>query len=328
MGGNRRPRRGSMAYYPRKYSKRIVGRVRSWPLWISEVKLLGFAGYKVGMIHLFRIDNNPNSPFYGREIFCPATVLEAPPLLIGGVRFYSSDPYGLKVFKEIWWTNLPKNVFRKIPPIKNASKTNYEKIREEMIKKIDSIDQIRAICITQPWLTSIGKKTPEIMEIPISGDKEKAIEMAFKILGKEVHIKDVFKPGQYIDVISISKGKGFEGVIKRFGVKILPRWHKHRKGHRRIGSVGPTKPAIMFMTPRPGQTGFHQRTEYNKLVLKIGNNPSEINPKGGFKHYGIIRNEYMIIEGSVPGAIKRLIRLRDAIRALKASSVIAYSLAL
>ncbi|RLE69385.1 MAG: 50S ribosomal protein L3, partial [Thermoprotei archaeon] len=37
--------------------------------------------------------------------------------------------------------------------------------------------------------------------------------------------------------------------------------------------------------------------------------------KGGFKHYGVIRNDFIILEGSVPGAIKRLIRLREPIRA-------------
>ena len=304
-----------MAYYPRKYSKRIVGRIRNWPLWVSDVKLLGFVGYKVGMVHLFRIDNNPNSPFYGREIFCPATILEAPPLLVGGLRFYSNNQYGLKIFKEIWAEELPKNVFRKIPQIKTSSKGVSKVAKKEIMDNLSNISEVRAICITQPWLTHIGKKTPEIMEIPISGDKLNATELGFNIIGKEIRIKDVFRSGQYVDVISITKGKGFEGVIKRFGVKILPRWHKHRKGHRRIGSVGPTKPAIMFTTPRPGQTGFHQRTEYNKLVLKIGEDPNEVNPKGGFKHYGVIRNDFIILEGSIPGAIKRLIRLREPIRA-------------
>jgi large subunit ribosomal protein L3 len=56
--------------------------------------------------------------------------------------------------------------------------------------------------------------------------------------------------------------------------------------------------------------GFHQRTEYNKRVLKIGRDGKEITPKGGFIRYGIIRGPYMLIEGSIPGPEKRPIKLR------------------
>ena len=125
-------------------------------------------------------------------------------------------------------------------------------------------------------------------------------------------------------MISITKGKGFQGVIKRFGVKEMPRWHKHRKGSRRIGSVGPQKPAIMFTTPFPGQLGFHQRTEYNKRILKIGDLTDEkrrasddINPAGGWPHYGLIRSMYVLLEGTVPGPPKRLVKMRFAIRPRK-----------
>jgi large subunit ribosomal protein L3 len=60
--------------------------------------------------------------------------------------------------------------------------------------------------------------------------------------------------------------------------------------------------------------GFQQRTEYNKRVLKIGQNGEEITPSGGFPHYGIIKNSYIILHGSIPGPVKRLISMRDAIR--------------
>jgi large subunit ribosomal protein L3 len=60
--------------------------------------------------------------------------------------------------------------------------------------------------------------------------------------------------------------------------------------------------------------GFHQRTEYNKCILKIGTDGKEITPKGGFIRYGIIRGAYMLIEGSIPGPEKRPIRLRYAVR--------------
>ena len=60
--------------------------------------------------------------------------------------------------------------------------------------------------------------------------------------------------------------------------------------------------------------GYQQRTEFNKRVIKIGENPDGINPAGGFLHYGLVRNNYVLIKGSIPGPAKRLIRIRPATR--------------
>lgn len=63
--------------------------------------------------------------------------------------------------------------------------------------------------------------------------------------------------------------------------------------------------------------GYHRRTEYNKKILKIGeaSEADQINPKGGFIRYGLIKNDHILLKGSVPGPAKRLIILRKAIRA-------------
>ena len=59
------------------------------------------------------------------------------------------------------------------------------------------------------------------------------------------------------------------------------------------------------LSVKGGQTGFHQRTEFNKRVLKISHpEEDEITPSGGFLHYGEVRNSYVLIEGSVPGPLK------------------------
>jgi len=63
-----------------------------------------------------------------------------------------------------------------------------------------------------------------------------------------------------------------------------------------------------------GQMGYHQRTEFNKRILAMGSDGVEITPDGGFPGYGIIRGEYAIVSGSVPGPTKRLIRIRNAVR--------------
>jgi large subunit ribosomal protein L3 len=82
-----------------------------------------------------------------------------------------------------------------------------------------------------------------------------------------------------------------------------------------VGTLGPKRPGYVRNTaPQSGQMGYHQRTEVNKRIIKVGAKGEEINPKGGFVHYGDIKTSYVLIHGSVPGTTKRLIRLRDPIR--------------
>ncbi len=307
-------RHGSMAYYPRKRARSIVARVRTW-VDLGKVGLLGFAGYKVGMLHIVKKEDNKNSPFYGQEVIRAATVIETPPLKVLGFRVYEKTFYGLKALTEVWTKDLPKDVERVFTVPKKES---YNEQMRKLNDVKNRVNVVRAIVSTQPRLAGIHRKKPEVFEIGVGGNADEALEYVINSLGKEITIDQVFSVGEYIDVIAVTKGKGFQGVIKRFGVREMPRWHKHRKGSRRIGSVGPTKPAIMFTTPFPGQLGFHQRTEYNKRILKIGNpvenKEDDINPAGGWPHYGLVRSTYVLVEGSIPGAIKRLIKMRHAIR--------------
>ncbi len=311
MVKDHRPRRGSMAYYPRKRARSIVARVRTW-VDVGRPQLLGFAGYKVGTLHVVRLEDNPNSPLYGQEVSKVATVIEVPPLLVLAVRAYERTPYGLKSIAEVWASELPKDLERVFTPPKESTRQEQERKLSEVR---DRISEVRVIVATQPRKAGVGKKKPEVFEVKVGGSPQEALSYALGVLGKEVSVTEVFEVGQYVDVISVTKGKGFSGVVKRFGVKILPRWHKHRKGHRRIGSVGPQAPAIMFTTPFAGQLGFHQRTEYNKRILKIADVQAEnINPPGGWPHYGLVRSTYVIVEGTVPGPVKRLVKLRFPVR--------------
>ena len=73
----------------------------------------------------------------------------------------------------------------------------------------------------------------------------------------------------------------------------------------------------MYTVPRAGQTGFHQRIEYNKRIMVMSNTGKEefaINPDGGFKHFGNVTGDFIIVKGSVPGTYRRLIKLRKQIR--------------
>jgi len=71
---------------------------------------------------------------------------------------------------------------------------------------------------------------------------------------------------------------------------------------------------VRWSVPLMGQMGYHQRTEFNKRILAIGSDGGEITPEGGFPGYGIVRGEYAIVSGSVPGPNKRLVRMRYAVR--------------
>ena len=116
-----------------------------------------------------------------------------------------------------------------------------------------------------------------------------------------------------MDVVAITKGKGFQGPVKRWGIKILPR--KSRKTKRGVAAIGPWKPArVLYTVPRAGQMGYHQRTEYNKRILKIGIDGKTITPKGGFLNYGEVKGTYIVVDGSLPGPSKRLVRLRCPVR--------------
>ena len=65
----------------------------------------------------------------------------------------------------------------------------------------------------------------------------------------------------------------------------------------------------MYRVAHAGQMGYHNRTEFNKWIIKISDKAEEVNPKGGFLHYGNVKNEYMLVKGSIQGPAKRLIRL-------------------
>jgi large subunit ribosomal protein L3 len=305
------PKRGSLAFYPRVRAKRASPRIRSWPEVEGPPRLLGFAAYKAGMTHVIVVENDPSSPLYGKEVVKAATVLDAPPLYVLGVRAYGRGPLGLKALTECLAEEMPKDLGRVIKPLprRSSSLEALEALQSQIV-------ELRALVCTMPRRAGVGKKKPEVFEIKVGGGSIKEqLEYVKSILGREVKASEVFKEAQLVDVVSITKGKGFSGVVKRYGVKIMPRWHKHRKGYRKVGAISPQHPTMMFTVPRPGQLGYHQRTEYNKRILKLGGDPAEVQVKGGFVGYGLVKGSYILLEGSVGGPRGRLVKLRYSIRA-------------
>jgi len=296
----KRPTRGSKAFYPKKRARRIYPRVNSWSV-SKEIKPLGFAGYKAGMSHVMLTDTNPNSKTKGQQLSRPVTVLECPSLSVFGFRCYTKNLTSFDVFSD----NHNKNLSRKLKLSKKPQKV------EEQINKIPKeISKINLICHTNPSF----KKKPEIFEIALGGNIEDQLKYAKEILGKEIKISDIFKEGDLIDVIAVTKGKGFQGPVKRFGIKVLRR--KAQQMQRHVGSLGQNEPGkVRWNVPQAGQLGFQTRTEFNKRVIKMLNG---FKVKGGFINYGDVLGDCLLVEGSIPGPKKRLIRLRLAIRPKKA----------
>lgn len=320
MASIHRPKRGSLAFSPRKRAKSHIPRFRAWPEATGEPRLQGFAGYKVGMTHVIMVDDTKNSLTQGMEISVPVTVIETPAIRVAAIRAYAEDTTGEKAIAEVWAADLDPELKRRIPVPKgeNMAETlgNIGKMIEE-----GKVSDIKAVTYTLPKsLTGVPKKTPDIMESGISArDLNTKFEYAKSILGTLVSITDVFKTGTLVDTAAITIGKGTQGPAKRWGIQLMKGKHSRQGSLRQIGTLGGFGlRRVSWRVPQMGQTGYHQRTEFNKRILKIGSDGEEVTPEGGFINYGLVRGDYVLIKGSVPGPSKRLIRLRDPIRAKKA----------
>ena len=289
--GKKSTRRGSLSFWHRARANRLVPRLRNW---VGEKGLSGFVGYKAGMTDVLMVDDS-ESPMKGQEVVRPVTILEVPPIFIYAVNILKKTPVGLKQVGQLTAPNAPKEAKRVMTP---AKKTKTFEIKE--------FDELRLIAITQPSKINL-KKTPEIVEIPLTGSHEEQLTNAQNLLGKEVQLSDVFKEGDYVDAIAVTTGKGWQGLVKRFGVALNP--HK-ATAHRRKGGTlgGETQARVFFSVPRPGQMGYHRRTDSNKRILKIST--GKLPP---LKHYGEVNGTYIILDGSIPGPVKRLVRIRKAI---------------
>ncbi|TMI24098.1 50S ribosomal protein L3 [Candidatus Bathyarchaeota archaeon] len=301
------PRRGSLAYLPRGRATHWSPRIRFWPRYEGPPKLLAFAGFKAGTTHSTIVDNRQGSLTYGKEVTFPVTVVETPPLVVSGLRFYEMWNGALRSVGEVWASDTQRDLGR---AIKLPEKFNSDAAWEKLEPLKERVREVRAIVSSQPRLAKTGKKEPDILEVKIDGGSvTERWEFGKKLLGTEVKVTDVFKEGGEVDVVAITKGKGIQGPVKRWGIKKLK--HKSRKTVRGVGSIGPWHPHfVMYSVPRPGQMGFAQRTEYNKQILRLSDNPADINPQGGFLHYGPIKTQYALLRGTVPGPAKRLVALR------------------
>ena len=199
---------------------------------------------------------------------------------------------------------------------KVKSKLKLPKTLQKLDSQIpEEYEDIRVIVHSLPQQTSI-KKTPDLIELAISGDNK--LEFVKSLIGKEISLADFLKEGMKLfDVRGLTKGKGTQGPVKRFGITL--KFHKSEKGRRNPGSIGPWHPArVTFRTPMAGQLGLFNRVHYNFNLITSGKiSEKDINYLAGFKNYGKIKSSYIILRGSIQGPSKRQLIITPSFRPSK-----------
>lgn len=111
---------------------------------------------------------------------------------------------------------------------------------------------------------------------------------------------DVFQSGDTVDVTGTSKGKGFQGVIKRWNQSRGPETHGSTY-HRRVGSMGTMRPMRVLKGKKlPGHMGSEQVTIQNLMIVDVDT-----------------ENKYILVSGNVPGAKNTFVFIREAIKGSK-----------
>lgn len=342
------PRHGSLGFLPRKRSRRHRGRVKTFPKDdpSKPPHLTAFLGYKAGMTHIVRDLDKLGSKMHKKEILEAVTILETPPMIVIGMVGYVETPTGLRTLATVWAQHISEEAkrrwYKRWYRSKKKAFTNYAKKYTENKSEIEAdiakirkyASVVRVIAHTQMRKVNIGQKKAHIMEIQVNGGTTDAkVDFAHKLFEKAVPVDGVFAENEMVDVIGITKGKGFKGVVSRWGVRKLPR--KTHKGLRKVACIGAWHPArVSYAVARAGQKGYHHRTEINKKIYRVGkgvkveggkevhNNAmtefditeKSITPMGGFAHYGTVKEDFLMIKGCVMGAKKRVITIRKSLR--------------
>merc|ERR1712098_124693 len=334
---------------PRKRSSRHRGKVKAFPKDdpSKPCHLTAFISYKAGMTHVVREVDRPGSKVNKKEVVDAVTILETPPMIVIGCIGYIETPRGFRTLKTIFaehiseeckrrfyknWYKAKKKAFSKACRKwqDEDGQKQFEKDFQQM-KKYCKV--IRIIAHTQMKLLPLRSKKSHIMEIQVNGGSiSDKVDYARSMFEKPINVDSVFAKDEVIDIIGVNKGKGEKGVTSRWHTKKLPR--KTHKGLRKVACIGAWHPSrIQFTVPRAGQKGYHHRTEINKKIYRIGlgyhkkdgvlvkNNASteydttdkDINPMGGFPHYGMVKQDFVMIKGCCIGPKKRVLTLRKSL---------------
>jgi len=250
--------------------------------------LTAFMGFKAGMTHVVREIDRPGSKLHKKEAVEAVTVLETPPIVVVGLVGYVETPTGLRTLTTVWASHLSDDLKRRFYKNWYRSKkkafTKYAKraaekpqdIESEFSRILNNCTVVRALCHTQIRKVQLRRKVADLFEVQINGGSI-ADKIAFgkKLFEQEVPVASVFAEGEIVDICGVTKGKGFNGVVSRWGVTRLPR-------------------------------KTSASTE-NDLTEK------SITPVGGFPHYGVINEDWIMLKGCIAGTKKRVVTLRKSL---------------
>lgn len=342
-----RPRYGSLGFLPRKRCSHIKGRVKAFPKddQSAACHLTAFMGYKAGMTHIMRESNKPGAKIHKKEVVEAVSIIETPPMFAVGLVGYVETPRGLRTLTTVWaqhmaesvkrtfyknWYHSKKKAFSRYNERVSADGNKDVQNELDRMKKFCSV--IRLLCHTDIKKIGLRQKKSHMLEIQINGgDIGTKVDWGYGLFEKTIPVDSVFSKDEMIDIIGVTKGKGYEGVTTRWGITRLPR--KTHRGLRKVGCVGAWHPArVKFQVARAGQNGYHHRTEMNKKIYKIGEplkgadgkvnynastdsdlTEKTINPMGGFPHYGMVNEAFIMVKGGCVGTKKRVLTLRKTL---------------
>jgi len=273
------------------------------------------------------------------------TIIETPPMIVVGLVGYVETPRGLRTLTTVWAEHLNESVKRRF--YKNwyrskkkafsryaarISQADNKDVQKELDRMKKYCGVIRVIAHTQIKKIKLRQKKAHMMEVQVNGGTiPEKVDFGHSLFERDVPVDTVFVPGEMIDTLGVTKGKGYEGVVTRWGVTRLPR--KTHRGLRKIACVGAWHPArVRFTVARAGQNGYHHRTEINKKIYRMGKSikgadgkpnynattqhdltNKYITPMGGFPHYGEVNEDFIMLKGAVVGVKKRVITLRKSL---------------
>lgn len=216
---------------------------------------------KVGMTQIFN----------EAGVLVPVTVLQAGPCVVTQVKTEENDGY-------------------------NSVQVAYGQIRTKLVNKAKAGHLNKAGIEKKTIEKSNGQKR----EVYTAGRflKEFRFENAADYSVKDEIKADIFAEGDKVDATAISKGKGFQGAIKRHGQSRGPMAHGS-KFHRHQGSNGSSSdPSHVFKGKgMPGHMGAKQITTQNLEVVKVD-----------------VENGLILVKGSVPGPKKALVTLKETVK--------------
>jgi len=309
MGRTSKPKAGSKGVYPRVRAKTIIPKFNTFKE-ENGIKVQNFFGYKVGMHQVFGVNKHKGSAYNGMKVKIPITIIEVPKLNVAGIRFYKGTIRKKPIKEFLFKKFLSKNIDKTNSTLRKGKDKDIKEMDDFYNLNKEAISNAVILAETNPAEAGLPKKKSEMVELYLSGKVDEQMAFIKERLGKPITVDDFSKESAPLDVTAVSIGKGFQGVIKRYGVK--RRHHKSQKGVRKVGSIGAWHPPLVMRTaPMPGQMGFHNRTIINcKYVGKC----DFLKMPKSFGRYGTVKSEAIMVAGSIPGPKKRMVALRHGIR--------------